>query len=186
MNRKSLIFYSFFLILTISTIGAYEASAKDDLSIGILDRQYILKNSDAASDMRSRIEKKWSSYQEDIRKKETDLRNKGQKLSKKRASLSKDDFEKKKRLYDQEVAELQKLVKTRKGLLDKAYQTGMKDIEAHLMQIIEGIMDDKELSLILYKSQVALNKKHFDITKMAVEKLNKSLPKIKNLPLEEK
>lgn len=157
----------------------------EETKVGIVDGQYILNNAKAAQDVRSKIEAKWTSYQAEIKEKEDKLRKNGQKLAEEKAKLSQEAFEKKRQAYDAELAALQSMVNGRKATLDSAFQNSMTLIETTMTEIINEIMKEKDFNIVLYKNQVVMASPEMDVTKMAMERLDKKLAKV-DVKFEEK
>lgn len=171
---SSFIVFSVSVFLCFVTIGH-----SADKRIAIIDRDYILKNSTAAQAVRKSVETTWSKYQGDIKKKEETLRKSGKALASNQNKLSKVDFQKKKKVYEEKVAKLQTLIKDRKGTVDKAFQKGMKQVEDSFFQVVYDLMQEKDLEIVLYKSQIVMGKSELEVTDVVMKRLNKKLPKVK-------
>ena len=103
--------------------------AEAPIKIGVLDLRAIRAKSLAIKDVRSKIEKYRKVFQIDIKKEEDALRLANQKLAKRRTLLSPEAFAQERRLFEQKVVGVQKLVRQHKVILDRALNDAMVIVE---------------------------------------------------------
>jgi len=144
----------------------------------IVDAQKILEECKASKTVQSALEKQRTSYQNDISQQENALRTADQDLSRQRATLSADDYEKKRQELEQKAATLRRDVQAKRQQLDRMFQTSMNTIRTTLLQVVDEIAAERKATLVLSKNQVVLSAKEYDITDEAMKRLNAKLPTV--------
>lgn len=159
---------------------ALPAAAQDEpIKIAIIDIEAIRLHAAVVKDIRSQIVKFRKVYQALIQKEEEELRNANQELARKRAILSPEAFSEERRKWEQRLANVQRMVQTRKQDLDKAQGEAMNKVEGVLNGIVLELAKEKGLNLILRKNQTVLGAKSLHITKEVLKRLDKKLPSLK-------
>ena len=143
--------------------------------IAILDVQRIIRDSTAATGIRSELEKHRSTYQTEITKQENDLRTADQELAQQRNVLSSEAFAERQREFQKRVASLGELVQKRKRQLDDAHAVAMKKVEDTLMTIVDELMKESSFNVVLPKSTVVRSAGNLEVTDEALKRLNKRL-----------
>ncbi len=144
--------------------------------VAVVDVQKILEESKASKAVQAALEKQRTAFQNDISQQENTLRTADQDLSRQRATLSAEEYEKKRQDIEQKVATLRRGVQTKRQQLDRMFQSSMNTIRTTLLQAIDEIAAERKATLILSKSQVLLAAKEYDITDEAMKRLNAKLP----------
>ena len=153
--------------------------SKTDYSrILILNLEEVRRSSNAVKNIRNQIINFRKGYQTDIEKEEKSLRPANQELVKKRTILSPEAFAKERRLFEQRVVAVQKLVQKRKRQLDKAKMKAMLQVEQHMNGIVSDIAKKYQASLVLRRSDIILAARELDITALVLKRLNKELIKV--------
>ncbi len=159
---------------------ALPAAAQDaPIKIAIIDIDAIRLHAAVVKDIRSQIVKFRKVYQDTIQKEEEELRNANQELARKRAILSPEAFSEERRKFERRLADVQRMVQTRRQDLDKAQGDAMSKVEGTLNGIVLEMAKEKGFDLILRKSQTVLGAKSLHITKEVLERLDKKLPSLK-------
>ena len=159
---------------------ALPAAAQDaPIKIAIIDIEAIRLHAAVVKDIRSQIVKFRKDYQATIQKEEVELRNANQELARKRAILSPEAFSEERRKFERRLADVQRMVQTRKQDLDKAQGDAMSKVEGILNGIVLEMAKEKGFNLILRKSQTVLGAKSLHITKEVLKRLDKILPSLK-------
>ena len=158
---------------------ALPAAAQDKpIKIAIIDIDAIRLHAAVVKDIRSQIVKFRKLYQATIQKEEEELRNANQELARKRAILTPEAYAQERRKFEQRLANVQRLLQTRKQDLDKAQGDAMSKVEGILNGIVLEMAKEKGLDLILRKNQTVLGAKTLHITKEVLERLDKKLPSL--------
>ncbi|MCK5556705.1 MAG: OmpH family outer membrane protein [Alphaproteobacteria bacterium] len=146
-------------------------------SFGVVDMSKVMQTTSAAKDIFSQLDSRREEYQILISKEEGILRAAGQKIEKQKNSLSKNEFDKKRKEFEKQVASGQKLVNDRKQILDQAFNSSMKNLRDKAAKIVADVAKEKGYSLVFTQDAVMLSASGFDITDVVVERLNKSTAK---------
>ena len=158
---------------------ALPAAAQDKpIKIAIIDIDAIRLHAAVVKDIRSQIVKFRKVYQATIQKEEEELRNANQELARKRAILTPEAYAEERRKFERRLADVQRMVQTRKQDLDKAQGDAMSKVEGILNGIVLEMAKEKGLDLILRKNQTVLGAKSLHITKEVLDLLDKKLPSL--------
>ena len=174
-NYKILIF-SFFSLFSLFSVSAADYP---NTSIGIINIDLILDESKAAIDANDQIQIISDEIQEELRSDEEALLNDQKKLIEAQQIMAPEAFEEKRIEYEKKVQNFQIKSQTTFAKLDKMVAIARSKILDEIKPILEGIAEEKGITVMLEKNTVILNADSMDITKLVLKKLNKSLPKLK-------
>lgn len=172
------LFFATFLYitgLTISGTPINPAFAQAPLKIAILDLEAIRKKAVAIKDIRAQIAKYRKEFQADIKKEEDALQSANKELAKKRTLLGPEAFAKERRLFEQKVVGLQKLVRQRKIELDRSLAKSMLVVERKMNAIMADIATKIGASLVLRRQHTILANRSMDMTDDVLKRLNAEL-----------
>ena len=176
MNFRKLIIKFFLLGIMAINLGlGLPATAQVPLKIGVLDLKAIRANSLAIKDIRTQIENYRQGFQADIKKEEDALRIANQELAKKRTLMGPEAFANERRLFEQKVVGVQKLVSQRKIDLDRALTQAMLVVEKKMNLIMENVATKRGTSLVLRRQNTILADRSMDMTKEVLKRLNAEL-----------
>jgi outer membrane protein len=148
------------------------------INIGIIDDQQIIQNSKAGKALQAELNRQYSTFKTEISQQETALRNQAQELQQQQASLSADAFQKKRQELDQQVEQYRKNAQNRKDQLDRASAAGLKQLRDALAKVAAEIASARGMSLVLFRSSVALSAPAFDITPDVLKRFDQALPAV--------
>jgi outer membrane protein len=157
---------------------SFPALAAETPIFGVVDMNKVMQKTDAAKDIFGQLEDKRKEYQAQISKEENTLRSAEKEIIKQKDSLSKDEFERKRKEFEEKVMDGQKLVQERKKTLDTAFSGSMTSLRNEAAKIIAEIAKEKHLSAVLSEEAVLLSTPDLDITDAVIEKLNKHVKKM--------
>lgn len=163
----------------VAAIFASPVSAEEKANIAVINIQSIMHDSTAAKSVKSQLDAKQKSYQDELSKKEEKLNKEDQELAKQKDILSKEEFEKKFRKLKQEVVEGQKDVQSKKAALDKAFAQALNDIQKSVYDIVSEISKERGYIMVVPTSQILYADQKLDISAEVLQKLNKNLPDLK-------
>ena len=183
MRLKSAFFGSAILLgvaVAVLSIGASSiATAQDRLpSIGIVDVQKVLRDSQASRSLQPQIEKLRKNYQSSLRKREAELRKASQELQRQRAILSPQAFAKRRNAYEETARKAQVDFQQRKRQLDDVYGAAMRAIQKSMVVAAAKVAEERKFDIVLPKSLVLLADQKLDITGEVLRRIDKSLPSI--------
>lgn len=162
-------------------IGASSLATAQDRppSIGIVDVQKILRDSQASRSLRPQIEELRKNYQTSVRKRETELRKASQELQRQRAILSSQAFAKRRNDYEEKARKAQVDFQQRKRRIDNAYGAAMRVIQKSMVVAAAKIAEERNFDIVLPKSLVLLADQKLDITGEVLRRIDESLPSVK-------
>ena len=155
------------------------ASAYAATQVATVDVQEVMTKSTAVQSINKQLESRRQGFQEQMSKKEDQLRNVDQELSKQRGVLSSEAFEKKKKEFRDDVARAQRDLQQKKGQLDKAAAKAMTEVQQSVQKIIEGMSKEKNFDMAIATGQLLWAKPEMDVTQAVIQRLNQSLPDVK-------
>ena len=147
--------------------------------VAIIDYQKILRDSKAASSIRSQVDARRSSYQDEISKKEQSLRDQDQALVKQRTVLSAEAFAAKRRSFEQDVAQVQKDVQNRRRQLDEVTAIALNSVREAIIQVVSELAESKGFNLVVPSSAVLVFSPKIDVTQDVLVALDQRLPDVK-------
>lgn len=145
----------------------------------VVDVNKIMTESAAAKSIQSQVSSMRKTLKDDVDKKEAGLRAQDEKLSKDRANLSADDFEKKRRSFEEEVMSSRKDLDKRVATLDRSVAVAMGKVEKELQTILFDIAKEQKANLVLPKAAILVAETTMDFTDQAMSKINAKLPSVK-------
>jgi len=147
-------------------------------TFGVVDMSKVLKATEVARDIFSQMENKRKEYQARISKEEDALRSAEQEILKQKDSLSKAEFDKKRKEFEEKVISGQKLVQDRKRILDKAFNDSMGRLRNEAAKIVADIAKEKNYSAVLTQDAVMISVPSLDMTDTVIERMDKGVKKI--------
>lgn len=176
---KQLILVASFLAMTGGAPAiAADAAGQPASSFGIIDMNRVIKGTEVAKDVFAQMESKRKEYQVSISKEEDALRSAEEAILKKKDSLSKDEFEKKRKEFEENVISGQKLVHNRKRILDQAYNASMGDLRNEAAKIVADIAKEKNYTAVFTQDAVMISTPSLDMTDAVIERMNKKIKKM--------
>lgn len=173
-------------IIALAAVGllaiASPAGAAEPLpppTIIVIDFQEVLRNSAAAKSIQQQLERTRAAYQEDINKKEKDLRTAEQDLAQQRAVLAPEAFQQRRRDFETRVADVQRDVSGKKRQLDQAFEENIGKVREQLIVIVDQLAKETKANLVISKAAVVIVEKKFDLTGEALARLDKKVASVK-------
>jgi Skp family chaperone for outer membrane proteins len=147
-------------------------------AFGVVDMNKVMQITDVAKDIFSQMEVKRKEYQTNISKEETSLRAAEQEILKQKDSLSKDEFDKKRKEFEEKVINGQKFVQERKRILDQAFSSSMGNLRGEAIKIVAEVAKERNYSAVFTQDAVMISTPSLDMTGVVIERMNKSVKKI--------
>ena len=145
----------------------------------VVDMQQVLQDSKAVVSVKAQIDKRRASIQDEVSKLETELRTSEKSLQDARPTLSQDEFEARRKAFEQRVSQVQAIVQDRRQSLEKAYSDAMNDIRKQLLEIIAKTAEKDGIALVLSKQQVIMVDRKYEKTGEILATLDAQLPDYK-------
>jgi Skp family chaperone for outer membrane proteins len=164
-------------------LGVSQANAQDKFEgptpkIAIVDMQAILRESLAAKAAREQMDTIARKEQAVLAEEEKQLRARDQALQQERALLTPELFTERQRKLQSDVATLQRKSRNLRLTLDQGLRRTLDQIQLILFDELRKLSNELDLNLILSRSQIVIAVDDFDITKSALERLDKRLPSV--------
>jgi len=147
-----------------------------DLVILVVDVPAILARAKAAQDIKQQLESRRKDYQEEIAKREEELKNAQRELEKQRTILSNDAFEQKQEKFRQDLAEVQRGVQQRKAVLERAFTKSMNELRKAVVSVVAEIAQRESANLVISNQQVVLVDTSLDVTEEVLKNLDEKVP----------
>ena len=144
----------------------------------VIDYQRILKDAAAAKSIREQIETRRKAYQDEINQEEQRLREADQSFAKQRSLLTPEALAEKRREFEKEVVDVQRLVQERRRALDRASAIALNEVKKALIDIVTGIAEERGFNVVLAASEVLFFASEIDITGEVLAKLDGQLPEV--------
>ena len=144
----------------------------------VIDYQRILRDAAAARSIREQIEARRKAYQEEISKEEQRLHEADKEFAKQRSVLSTEAFAEKRREFELDVAEVQRMVQERRRELDRTSAAALNEVKEALIEIVTSIAEERGFNLVLPSSEVLFFSRSLDLTEEVLAKLDARLPQV--------
>jgi outer membrane protein len=144
----------------------------------VIDYQRILRDAEAARSIRGQIEARRKAYQEEISQQEQRLHEADKEFAKQRSLLTPEAFTEKRRQFEEEVAEVQRMVQERRRALDQASAQALEQVKTALIDVVTSIAEERGFNLVLPSSEVLFFSRRIDVTDEVLAKLDARLPDV--------
>jgi outer membrane protein len=145
----------------------------------VIDYQRVLRDAAAARSIREQIEARRKVYQEEISKEEQRLHEADKEFAQQRSVLSPEAFAEKRREFEQDVAEVQRMVQERRRELDRISAAALNEVKEALIAIVTSIAEERGFNLVLPTSEVLFFSRSLDLTEEVLAKLDARLPQVR-------
>ena len=162
----------------VTSIVLFCTAVSAEQKIVILDLKYVLNNSKAGKGAQDYLKKSFSDNAKKFNNMENDLKKEEKDLLAKKTILSKDEYTKKIDNLRKKVIDFQS---QRKSSIDKIATQRAESREIlikNIDPILQTYIKENNISLVIDKKYTLGGSPDNDITKIIVEKLNKTLPSI--------
>jgi Skp family chaperone for outer membrane proteins len=171
------------LIAALIMLAASQANAQFKFNsptpkIAIVDVQSIMRESLAAKSARTQMDSITARERKALAAEEKILRAQDQELQQQRAILTPEVYAERQQKLQADVGGLQRKSRNLGQALDQGLRRARDKIQLELFIELRKLMGELDLNIILRRSQIVLAVDDFDITKPALERLNKRLPSV--------
>lgn len=166
------------MILAVPQANAQSKFKAPAPKIAIADIQTIMREAVSAKSAREQMDAIARKEQAQFLAEEKKLRARDLELAQQRALLTPEVFTQRQRALQSDVGRLQKRTRNLRLALDQGFKRTMDQINLVLFDELRKLSTEFDLNLILPRSQIVIAVDSFDITKPALERLNKRLPSI--------
>ncbi|MBL6863553.1 MAG: OmpH family outer membrane protein [Rhodospirillales bacterium] len=176
--RQSVISLLFIIIIGHVSFSVLAQDNKRVLKIGIVDIEFVTRQSLMAKDIARQIDIKRREFMSEIKEAETSLRGADEELQKKRILLSPEAFNDEARKFRVKTTNLRKKVQDRNKELSQLRSVANRAMEKAIATALSKITKVNGYNLVFrYSPQVILVRPNFlDISKPVLTQLNKDSP----------
>ena len=168
-------FVKFFVVTFFVLICTYSHAEQKTVYI---DMKYVLNNCKAGKEVQDYLKKTFKDNQKKFADAEKKLKDQESKLLAKKATLSKEDYQKESDELRKKVMEYQTSRRTAVDKIAKQRSDARNELLKNIMPILENYSEENGVSLVMDKKYLIMGNSDLDISKLVIEKLNKALPSI--------
>lgn len=177
LKCTSIIFITTLLSVTGFTASAQQADTSDRtvfsvVRVGIIDLSEILRQSQATSSVQDLLDEKRAEFQEQFSTREVELLSREKSLKGKRDVMSKEAYDAEVRLFQDEVAKVQREIQQKRKSLDNVFQQAQDKLRNLAVEIVGDIAKEEKLDLVVNRNNVLVFRNQLDLTKIVLERLN--------------
>ena len=154
-------------------------SIKDSAKIAVIDMQKILNESVAYQGVVEQFENIRRKHRNKMTKLEDEIRDSENNLFKQKNIISKESYAEKVQELSKRINEIKAQKNNDIKRFEVSFEKATNKIQKALIDVLSSIASNKNLDLVMAKSQVLLVGNNIDLTDIAVKELNKVLPKVK-------
>ena len=159
-----------------------EAATAAELRMAVIRMDAIQMEAKALKDLRSQKESYESKLRDEFTRDQKALEKEKAEIEKSQDVLSREALARRVQEYQNRVTRLQRDLTERAQSIEVAFQKALNDIQAkHLDPIIEGIIEKKNLSLVIDGrfARIGSGVKNLDITQEVINALDKKISNVK-------
>ena len=167
------------IIISISITPSLLMADYPNTSIGVIDINKILSESDAAITAAEQIEEIAIEIENEIKLSDDEIIKEQNSLIESQSIMAPEAFESKRNEYENKVQKYNNERQSKLMKIDELIAVSRNEILSAMKPILEEVSNEKGITIILEKASIMLNAEKMDITNEVLKKLNKSLPTIK-------
>ena len=122
--------------------------------VGVIDLSEILRQSHATSNVRDLLDEKREEFQEQFAAREVELLSREKSLKGKREVMSKEAYDAEVRLFQDEVANVQREIQRKRKSLDNAFQQAQDKLRNVAIEIVGEIAKERKLDLVFNRNNL--------------------------------
>lgn len=155
--------------------------------IGVLDFQFVVKESAAGKSVRSQIDERQQQFQAEIKPIQQELESVREEFSAREPGAREPgagdtEYAAKRKAVRDRVNELQRIIQERKRELDDMFNSGMHQVDLALIAVLKELAEERGINLILNAGRgrglVLFAENQIVITDEALRRLDARLPKV--------
>ena len=166
-----LVAFSLFAPLMISYASA-QTNQQPSSNLGVIDMNEVLQKSDAIAKVREVLDQRNQEFQASITEEELRLRQEERELNAAQGEIAEDEFAARYAQFEEDVVALQRSIQQQQSRFDLSMQQVNTTLEQELIKIVEEIAKDRQLTMVIQRSNVVIYDLSTDITDEALRRLN--------------
>ena len=145
----------------------------------VIDRTYILQRSSAGQEMMTQAQTLSKAAETQFKTEETALATEAGQLQQQLAIMAPDVRDQKEKDFTAKQVAFQGRVQQRQAEIQAGFNKAARQVEVALEPILKTLMVERGANMVLDRSSVILSTVDIDVTPIAVQRLDKSLPHVK-------
>jgi outer membrane protein len=145
----------------------------------VIDYQRVMREAKAAESIRVQIEARRVRYQSEIAEEEQRLVEADRELARQRSVLSPEAFNERRKSFEEDVAEIQRMLQNRRQQLDDVAAMAMSEVREAVIQVVGELAEERGFNLVLPSANVLLFSPQIEITDEVLAKLDVNLPDVR-------
>ena len=148
-------------LFSVAALGTFaqQANESDETNfsverVGIIDLSEVLRQSQATINVRDLLDEKRAEFQEQFAAREVELLSREKSLKGKRGVMSKEAYDEEVRLFQDEVATIQREIQQKRKSLDNAFQQAQDKLRNVAVEIVGEIAKELKLDLVVSRNNV--------------------------------
>ena len=166
-----LVAFSLFAPVMISYASA-QTNQQPSSNLGVIDMNEVLQKSDAIAKVREVLDQRNQEFQASITEEELRLRQEERELNAAQGEIAEDEFAARYAQFEEDVVALQSSIQQQQSRFDLSMQQVNTTLEQELIKIVEEIAKDRQLTMVIQRSNVVIYDLSTDITDEALRRLN--------------
>ena len=160
-----------------AALVALPAPAQTAQKSGVIEVQRIVQDSAVGKESLTRIQKVSTAKQEDLTKRQTELRDLEKRIQEQGKSLSEEAMEKLQKDYQQKALDLKRFQDDAQRELEELQRRELTELEKKVLPVIEAVSKELGYSLVFNKFQSGLlyADEAVDITAAVIQKFNTAI-----------
>jgi len=164
-------------VVATAALVALPASAQSAQKVGVIEVQRIVQDSAVGKESLARIQKVSTAKQEDLTKRQTELRDLEKRIQEQGKSLSEEAMEKLQKDYQQKALDLKRFQDDAQRELEELQRRELTDLEKKVLPVIEAVSKELGYTLVSNKFQSGLlyADDAVDLTAAVIQKFNTAI-----------
>jgi outer membrane protein len=164
-------------VVATAALVALPVSAQSAQKVGVIEVQRIVQDSAVGKESLARIQKVSTAKQDDLTKRQTELRDLEKRIQEQGKSLSEDAMEKLQKDYQQKALDLKRFQDDAQRELEELQRRELTELEKKVLPVIEAVSKELGYSLVFNKFQSGLlyADEAVDLTAAVIQKFNTAI-----------
>lgn len=150
-------------------------AAQADTTIGVLDMRKLVEESEAGKNIATQLKTRRDAIQKEANDFEKKLKDEEQAILKNRATMKQEEFETKKKAFEQEYVNSRDAIFKKTNDLETDRKKALAQLQTGIAKAAADVADAKKLQVILDRTAVVIAEQTMDITADVMKKLNETV-----------
>ena len=155
-----------------------QAASLPQAVIAVIDYQRILRDAAAARGIRDQVETRRRTVQDEIAREEQRLHEADRELARQRTLLAAEAFAERRRAFEQDVIEVQRMVQERRRTLEETSAVALEQVREALIEVLADLAQEFEFNVVLPSATLLVYSPGLDLTDQALARLDQRLPRV--------